>query len=188
MPQNEKNIWKLYYRNVLSDYQEVKDRYPLACLTIPPMVRPALATIRVIAANSALIYAVEGTEKDFLGKYSRELHLLVPIGYREQGCKVYGAKWVNVEQFQNEDIHFFYDKGKPIKTKDGFQLCVGTPESFPLMKNVILENIRTAENMLIAYERVMAGESETLDLIAYSHGDKGREQFKKNRKKYISKR
>jgi hypothetical protein len=63
-----------------------------------------------------------------------------------------------------------------------------TPESFPLMKNVILENIRTAENMLIAYERVMAGESETLDLIAYSHGDKGREQFKKNRKKYISKR
>ena len=151
-------------------------------------MKPSLAMIRVVAANKSLIDALGGVENDFTDEYSRELHIEIPIGYRRKGCIVYGAGWINPDNIDNKDIHFFYDKGTPIRTTYGFQLCVGTPESFSMMKNVILENVRTAENMLIAYERVMIGVSDQVELIAYAHGEKGREQFMNNKKRYITKR
>ena len=166
----------------------MKIQYPFCYLTIPPTVEPSLIEIRVVAANVDLIEAVGGVESDFLGVYSKELHLIVPVDYQIRGCKVYGAEWVKTDQLHNKDIHFFHDNGKLIRTKHGLQICVGTPESFPLMKNVILENVRTADNMLIAYERVMAGLTDKLDMIAYAHGDKGIKQFKNNKRRYITKR
>lgn len=166
----------------------MKAQYPFCYLTIPPTIEPSRAEIRVVAANIDLIEAVDGFESDFLGDYSKELHLIIPFDYQKRGCIVYGAGWVNTDKLPNEDIHFFHDNGKLIRTKHGLQICVGTPESFPLMNNVILENVRTADNMLIAYERVMAGLTDKLEVIAYSHGDKGRRQFRKNKQRYITKR
>lgn len=166
----------------------MKAQYPFCYLTLPPTVEPSLVEIRVIAANIALIEAVGGVENDFLGDYSKELHLIVPVDYQERGCIVYGAGWVNTDKIPNEDIHFFHEKDKIIRTKHGLQICVGTPESFPLMKNVILENVRTAENMLIAYEQVMAGLTDKLEVIAYAHGDEGRRQFQQNKRRYVTKR
>ena len=165
----------------------MKEKYPFCYLTIPPTIKPSEAEIRVVAVNRGLIDTVGGVESDFLGDYSKELHLRVPIDYRSLGCIVYGAGWIKTEKLTNEDIHFFHDKGKLIRTRHGLQICVGTPESFPLMKNVILENVRTAENMLIAYEQVMAGSSDKLDMIAYAHGEQGRIQFQQNKKRYIPK-
>ena len=166
----------------------MKEQYPFCCLTNPPTIDPSEIEIRVVAVNKDLIDMVGGVETDFLGEYSKELYLHVPVDYRNKGCIVYGAGWVKTEKLNNDDLHFFYENGKLIKTKHGFQLCVGTPESFPLMRNVILEAVRTAENMLIAYERVMTGAAEKLEMIAYAHGDKGRSQFQKNRNRYIPRR
>ena len=166
----------------------MKEQYPFCFLTIPPTINPSEAEIRVVAVNKDLIDIVGGVESDFLGSYSKELHLRVPIDYRDRGCFVYGAGWVRTEELNNEDVHFFYDNEKLIRSRYGLQLCVGTPESFPLMNNVILENVKTAENMLIAYERVMRGESKSLYLIAYAHGAEGRWQFLKNKKSYIPRR
>lgn len=180
-------LWDLYYRNVIADFREMKALYPFCCLTILPTVKPSLAEIRVVAANKSLIEAVGGVDADFLGEYSKELHLQIPVDYKQRGCLVYGAGWVKVEKLANEDVHFFHDDGKLIRTKYGLQICVGTPESFPLMRNVILENVRTAENMLIAYERVMTGATNKLEVIAYSHGDAGRRQFQQNTRRYIPK-
>lgn len=177
--------WNLYYEKVIADFRELKEIYPFSYLAILPTVHPELATIRVVAANRKLIDMVGAIESDFTGEYSRELHLVVPLQYRQNGCEVYGAGWVDVKRFENKDIHFFHDNGNLIKTRYGLKVCVGTPESFPLMKNVILENVRTAENMLIAYERVMTGASDHLELIAYAHGDDGRRQFQRNRSRYI---
>ncbi len=177
--------WKSYYSNIEMDYKELKIYYPFCNLLIPPTVKPEHATIRVVAANSGLIRQANAIETDFLGEYSRELLVEVPIDYRESGCKVFGANWVDISRLEQKDIHFYANSKKP---PYGFELCVGIPESFPLMKNVILENIRTAENMLIAYERVMTGTSKKLELIAYVHGDRGREQYQNQQKKYISKR
>lgn len=165
----------------------MKEQYPFSYLTIPPTVKPMEVEIRVVAASKGLIDMVCGVESDFLGAYSKELHLCVPVNYRNKGCIVYGADWVKTEKFADDDIHFFHEDGELIRTRHGLQICVGTPESFPLMRNVILENVRTAENMLIAYERVMTGATEKLEMIAYAHGEDGRIQFQQNRKRYIPK-
>jgi len=186
LKQNELD-WSQYYNNVLSDFREMREQYPFCYLTIPPTIEPSEAEIRVVAVNKGLIDMVGGVESDFLGDYSKELHLYVPIDYRNRGCIVYGAGWIKTEKLDNEDIHFFHDEGKLIRTRYGLQICVGTPESFSLMKNVIFENVKTAENMMIAYERVMIGASEKPEMIAYAHGQKGRSQFQQNKKRYIPK-
>lgn len=174
--------WNRYYHNVSLDYRELREQYPYCYLTILPTVEPKLATIRVVAANKDLIEMTGAVESDFIGEYSRELHIEIPMDYKRTGCKVYGAKWVDIDRFDDRDRHFYHCDHRDPR---GYELCVGLPESFPLMKNVILENVRTAENMLIAYERVMTGVSENLELIAYAHGDAGKKQFQHNRLRYI---
>lgn len=174
--------WDMYYKSVLSDYRELKECYPFCCLSIFPTIKPEPAVIRVVAANKDLIEMTSAVESDFTGDYSRELRIVVPVDYRERGCKVYGAKWVDSEILDDEDIHFYCQEQLLLY---GYELCVGTPESFPLMRNVILENVKTAENMLIAYERVMTGDSDRLQLLAYAHDDKGRKQFMNNKNKYL---
>ena len=176
--------WKIYYKNVLADYREMREQYPFCYLTIPPTVDPVAAKIRVVAANKDLIEMTGASESDFIKEYSRELNIEVPTNYKELGCKVYGAKWVDISRFDNKDIHF-YNCTHP--DPRGYELCVGLPESFPLMKNVILENVRTAENMLIAYERVMVGVSDKLELLAYAHGADGIKQFRRNKARYTPK-
>lgn len=176
-------IWKQYYRSVLADFKELKLYYPFSKLTVLPSIQPEIATLRVVAANKDLIDLTGAVETDFTEEYSKELHIEIPLDYKLTGCKVLGAKWVNSDMLKDDEIHF-YNKSTP--NPHGFELCVGIPESFPLMKNVILENVRTAENMLIAYERVMTGESKHLILIAYAHGETGQKQYQKNKSKYIS--
>lgn len=181
LKQEEKDKWSEYYSAVIHDYKELKEQYPFSYLMIPPTVVPRLASLRVVAANRELIQCIDAEENDFTGDYSRELHISIPIDYRENGCKVYGAKWVDVKKFRNQDIHF-YNHAR--LEEFGYELCVGTPESFSLMPNVILENVRTAERMLIAYEQVMTGAAKQLNLIAYAHGDAGRRQFEHDRSRY----
>lgn len=177
--------WNSYYRDVIADFYGVKQYYPLSFLVIRPVVLPELAQIQVVAANRDLIDATKAVKTDFLGDYSRELRIVIPLEYREIGCEVYGLKWVDTTKLRYEDIHFYMDKRLG---NYGYKLCVGTPESFPKMKNVILENIRTAENMMIAYEKIMTGTSSKLELIAYDHGDAGRKQYNKNRDAYRTRR
>ena len=177
--------WRQYYSSVLRDFKELKERYPFSTLHIPPTVQPELAAIRVIAANKELIEETLAVESDFLGEYSRELHIVVPVDYRTIGCKVYGAKWLDTGKFKDQDLHFFE---LPNQYPHGYLMCVGLHESFPMMKNVILENVRTAENMLIAYERVMTGAATKLELIAYSHDEEvGKKQFRHNKARYMPK-
>ena len=168
--QEEKERWSYYYSKVIRDYRELKAEYPYSQLTIPPTLAPSLASLRVVAANIELIQRVNANEKDFTRNYSRELYVIIPMDYVEKGCKVYWA----IKKIRNRDKHFYKNEKYDLF---GYELCVGTPDSFPLMPNVILENIRTAERMLIAYELVMTGVTNHLKLIAYSHGDSGRRQF-----------
>ena len=162
----------------------MKKYYPFSSLIIRPTSTQELAEIQVIAANKKLIELVCGKKEDFVGDYSKELHIIVPINYQKEGCEVYGAKWFDKTKVKSKHIHMFQNNSE----KYGFQLCVGVPQSFSLMNNVILENVKTADNMLIAYERIMAGMSKQFDMIAYSHGEKGKKEFEKNKSKYIPER
>ena len=113
---------------------------------------------------------------------SKAKEIIVPFDYKKAGCKVYGGKWIDTKLVKEEYQHF---NGK---RKDGCYLfCVGVPESFLKMENVILENIRTAEKMLIAYELYQTGETRSLELNAYSHGTKGINEYAKDKKRYKGK-
>lgn len=165
----------------------MKKDYPYSYLTILPSDKPRIAYLRVVAANKAIIEKIGGLESDFIKDYSRELYLFIPHDYKTQGCHVYGGKWIDKKKLMEKDVHFHHSNGKVIYTEYGYQLCVGTPGSFSLLKNVILENVKTAEHMLIAYEQVMTGMTSELNLLAYAHGSKGIKQFENNKNKYIIK-
>lgn len=173
---------KQYYENVLSDFSEVKEEYPFCYLIIPPTVEPTRARIYVVAANRQLIsdcYAVKG---DFTGNYSKELWISIPADYKEKGCKVYGGAWIDVNRIPDEHRHF-YPAGSEYK-RYGYEFCVGVPDSFKTLKNVILENIRTAEHLLIAYENFLCGGTNTIVIEGYAHGYKGIREYGKNKKRY----
>lgn len=168
---------KTYYNNVYCDFKQLKKKYPFCYLTISPTNEPSNAIIKAIAINKSLIDLTKATENDFKNSYSRELWIVVPWKYRENGCDIYGGKWINPEQIPKEQQHFYNPNPKM-----GYKLCVGVPESFVRMENVILENVKTADHILTAYADYMSGREKTIILNAYSHGDSGINEYRK--KKY----
>lgn len=175
--------YRHYRSHLLSDFHALLSQYPFSTITFLPTVDPSPAILKVIAVHKELIDEVMGTPSDFTGIYSKELFIEVPFDYQKTGCDLYGASWVDLHRIEEKDRHFFNNCRK---TKHGFKLCVGVPESFPLMNNVVLENVKTAENMLIAYERIMCGETSVLeDIKTYSHGRVGRWEFKKDKKRHV---
>ena len=99
-----------YSRDVQNDFTELKGTYPFSTLTFPLCCRPECALIRVGAVNKILVDAVNGVETDFLGEYSKELYLKVPVDYKENGCYVYGARWLDITKLNFQDIHLVREK------------------------------------------------------------------------------
>lgn len=178
----EKETAREYFKNAFEDIHRTKEIYPFIEITSPPTVVPVPIQLKVVAVNAEFLETNRASREDFTGTFSRELEIIIPFNYREAGCKVYGGKWIDTKIIKSQYQHF------NDKREDGSYLfCVGVPESFPQMENVILENIRTAENMLIAYEMYQTGQTKTLELKAYSHGNKGIDEYRKDRKKYKGK-
>lgn len=175
--------WEKYRRQVENDFCEALEVYPYMKMIIAPTAEPSPIAISVIAVTKKLIEQCMGHPEDFCEDYTKEIFVELPYQYREEGCTIYGAKWLDKRKFSNKDLHF-YELEK--STQYGYRMCVGTPDSFRLMKNVLLECVRTADAMLVAYERVQSGDDTSLYLIAYAHGNQGREQFKHDPKRYLS--
>ncbi len=168
-----------YYKRAKTDIEELQKEYPFTNFSILPTVEPMPIRITTIAANIRLINQTCAVKEDFLGKYSRELEIIVPFDYEQEGCEIYGGRWIDEDLIVDGNRHFYERDESGL-----FLFCVGVPESFTNMKNVILENVRTAEEMLIAYEMFQTGKTKDLELIAYSHGDRGRNEYKHAKKKY----
>ena len=177
-------FWQDYCRSVIRDFRELHRLYPFSSVKMPLSTRK-IATIRVVAVDAPLIDRLIATEDDFLGEYSKELHIEVPLDYRDHGCRVYGAAWVDLGKLRAEDVHFF---DGAVRSPKGYLLCVGMTESFGRMQNAVLESVRTAQNMLVGYERVMRGESDKLEVKAYSHGCKGLREYQRDPNRYETKR
>lgn len=174
--------YKEYYDNVVHDIEQLKQEYPFLEYHIYPTVVPSEVTIDVIAASKELIEQTCADRNDFLGVYSRLLKVIVPFDYGKDGCTVYGGSWIEPDRIPDKDLHLY----KPI-TENGYKLCVGVPESFSKFDNVILENVKTAECILIAYERFLRGWDKKVNLLAYSHGNKGENEYARDRRKYRTK-
>lgn len=182
----DKFIWSFYYNKVFHDYTELKAVYPFSYLIIPPTVEPSIASIRAIAVDQVIVDAVDGCPEDFIGEYSKEIYIDMPLNYWTTGCRVYGCKWFDEKKFKPKDIHLFHSGNQLVENKYGYKMCVGISDSFPHMNNVVLEAIKTADNILVAYERVQSGLSDSVILNAYSHGDAGKNEYLNDRSRYIS--
>lgn len=176
-------FWQDYCRSVVRDFRELQRLYPFSSLRMPLSTRK-IATIRVVAVDVLLVDRLMATEGDFLGEYSKELYIEVPLDYRDHGCKVYGAAWVDLEKLRHEDVHFFNGAARGPR---GYRLCVGMTESFGRMQNAILESVRTAQYMLVGYERVMRDESDRLEVKAYAHGGRGLREYQRDPNRYETK-
>lgn len=167
-----------YYKNAQEDIMELIQEYPFTKRVIIPSVIPEPIILNVVAVNNGLIHECNAQENDFKGEYSKELKIIIPYDYTRNGCKIYGASWIDLEKIPQKDHHF---NGKE---NGKYLFCVGVPQSFIHLKNVILENVRTAESMMIAYESYQRGMTNKVDLIAYSHGEEGKNEYSRNRKRY----
>ena len=173
--------YRKYYENVRKDFEELKVEYPYSTMYMPPTVEPYQIRLRVIAVHRDVIFASKAEEEDFLEEYSKELQIVIPWDYKKRGCKVYGGVWLQEELIHEDDRHFYGKRENGTR-----EFCVGVNESFQTFSNVILENVKTAENMLIAYEQVQKGITLRARLIGYAHGNKGEKEYERDRKKYKS--
>lgn len=169
-----------YFEKVYRDLGELYVVYPFCKVEFPPIESKEDVIITVVAANNSLIDQIDGSESDFLGYYSRKLIVVVPSDYCINGCDVYGGAWIDRNKIPPADHHWFSWNPE----YQCLKLCVGVPASFCEMNNVILENVKTAENMLIAYECYQRGLTKNLQLNAYSHGEDGWKQYEAQKRIY----
>ena len=181
-----RTLEKLYRDSVKSDFNELILEYPFSLLTFPPAASFQPAMVKTVAVHKELIEEVQGKKEDFLGNYTKELLIIVPLDYKQKGCRVYGAPWIDFTRIKEQDNHFFPEQNNRAFTeKHGHHMCVGVPASFPLMKNVLLENVRTADNMLVAYKNAMIDHSSSIELIAYAHGREGKIEFVNDKRRFV---
>ena len=174
--------YKSYYTDVKKDVEELKTEYPFTTVCNYPLNTNQPIEIIVIAANIDLIETIHGKRNDFVGDYSKKLRIVVPHDYKILGCNVYGGRWIDEKKVNEADYHFYSTE------RDGTRLfCVGVPKSFTNLKNVILENVKTADNMLKAYECLQKGLTKNLNLIAYNHGKRGEEEYERKKNRYETK-
>lgn len=186
MDENDVKSLNEYYARAKRDFKELHAVYPFTKLTIYPTAKFSFIVIDGIAVSRLIIDKVQGKPKDFLGKYSKKIRLILKDKYWVNGCSVYCGDWINVDRFKIQKQHFFRKKGNLIRNEYGLKICVGTPESFAMMNNVVLESVRTADNLLVAYERAQStNEYDKLLLKSYSHGELGKKEYLMDKHRYI---
>lgn len=172
--------YRHYAAQVSCDVEQLKRVYPWTRTIYSPSSVPSPIQLSVTAVSKDVIETLQAREEDFLAEYSKSLQVTIPFDYEQKGCEIYGAGWLDIEAVPQEDRHFFGSKNGLHK------FCLGVPVSFAQMNNVILENIKTADNMLVAYELFQKGINQGVNLIAYSHGKVGEDEYAKDKKKYKS--
>ena len=164
---------KLYFYAVNRDIIEASKYYPWINEIYVPTVVPTTRVYEVIAVNKKIIDLTKAEREDFTEDYSKKVYIIVPPDYPFCHCLIFGGQWIKEYKLQAEDVHFK-------ELFDGIKFfCVGVPKSVLNFSNIILENLRTVENMLIAYELYQKGKSSRLELLAYSHGEEGKLEYER---------
>lgn len=173
-----------YESNVLKDIDEVKEVYPFSKIIRFPTNNFSMYGLSTIAVSKEIIDETNGKEGDFIRDYSRRLTIEIPFNYKNKGCNIFCENWAKSDKIPYSDRHFN-------EIGNRTTMCVGVPNSFKDLDNVILENIKTADNILEQYAEYLQGSSKTIRLRAYSHGKKGEQEYeqekyrKRKRNKYL---
>lgn len=165
--------WEDYVKKVRKDINELLDKYPFTREIIIPTVTPSPIMLEIIAVEKEVINELMANENDFIDEYSKKIIVEIPKNYPKSHCIITGGKWIVADKIKQEERHF-YDRGNK-----GFEFCVGVPSSVKKMKNVLLENVMTVDNLLTGYEMLQRNISTRLNVRAYSHGNEGEKEFEK---------
>lgn len=168
---------------VYKDLKEVKKYYKYTEIINYPIKDMSKICIKTIALNNRLFEETYSRYEDCVKDYSREIYVVIdPRYYKTNGCDVYGIPW-DVDRIPQESLHLYLDN-----TMNGCRkLCVGVPASFKNLSNPILECIRSAEHLITAYILYLKGVTNKIELIEYSHGEKGKKEYYENKNKYKTK-
>lgn len=99
--------------------------------------------------------------------------------YLKRGATIYGLdQWLDLDKIDSSKQHFYKNQ----KKGDMYELCVCPTTSVENMTNPLLDNIRTAEHIMNAYEFFLIGYTDKIILKDYSHGEKGIEEYEQERK------
>ena len=170
------NISQHYYEDVDKDIKEVRTfyRYVDEVFTIG-LSKPCFRTFKVLAVSDDILNETHSTKDDYMDVHSQEIYVVVPEDYKQKGCIVYGLKWDDLSLINEKDLHV-----NPGKDNNGYrELCVGVPESFPRERNPILASIRTAQFLIMSYKLYLTHQTDKVELLSYSHGEKGRMEYAK---------
>lgn len=164
---------KLYFYAVNRDINEALKYYPWINEIYIPTIIPTTKIYEAIVVNKKIIDLTRAEREDFTKDYSKKVYIIVPPKYPYQHCLIFGGRWIKEYKLQVKDIHFeeLFDKIK--------LFCVGVPKSVLNFSNIILDNLKTIENMLICYELYQKGKSNKLELLAYSHGIEGELEYER---------
>ena len=191
----EKSKWELifcncnllqyntYLSDVEKDVAELKKIYPFIFEIVIPISKSLINRIyEVYLIEKNVIDGFSLTRGYAVNKLqNRKVLLIIPIDYKRRGAKIIFNKVFSINDIPQHHVHFnaYY--------KDGYEFCAGVPESMINLKNVLLENCRTAENYLVQVNSYLNNETNKINMIEYSHGDKGRKEYEREkyrRKKY----
>ena len=172
-------IDKQYYREVDKDIKEVRQHFKYVDeLFSTGLNKPSFRVFSVLAVSNEILNETNSTKEDYLGNHSQEIYVVVPDNYKEKGCIIYGLKWDDLSLINDKDLHI-----NPGRENNGYhELCVGVPESFSKEKNPILASIMTAQFIIMSYKLFLTHHINKIELISYSHGDKGRLEYAKRSK------
>ncbi len=167
-----------YISIVKNDLKELIFYYPFTKIIIIPTANPSPIKLEIIAVNKEIIDKLLAREEDFVGEYSKRIIVEIPSNYPKEHCIITGGSWIDYNSIDQTDRHFY------LRGNKGVEFCVGVPTSIKELKNVLLENVITVDNLLTGYEMLQRKMTDKLEVRAYSHGNEGIEEYnnEKNRK------
>lgn len=178
------NQYNEYLKNVSKDIARLKDYYPFIYEVIIPVNNSLINKVyEVYLIDKNMIDDLSLTENYIINKLNnRKVLLIIPTDYKNNGAKIILDKNLKIDRIPDKHVHIngYY--------RDGYEFCAGVPQSMINLNNVLLENCRTAENYIVQVNSYLNNEANEINMIEYSHGDRGREEYdrekRRKRKKY----
>lgn len=189
-------ITELTGSKLKGDFSELRKEYPFSRMVY---VKADLICFEVWTYSSTdLAKFCLSFDEIKLVQNSRRAYLIAREDYVRSGALVYAfGGWDNLSRIEKKDQHFYnpsipegieYGPLLNFIKNGGREVCVCVPSDVPTMDNPLLENVKTLDHMLAAYDQVIRGKSDRVVLHAYSHGLKGIEEYEKDRRRNNRKR
>ena len=158
---------------IQKDFTELRRKYPFT-----KVIQQNKYEIHyeVFAINIELLKKLD-IDEDYLRDetYHKRIYLIVKNDYLTNGPIVYSLEdWPNLDKIPENNMHFYFNK---LVNGRGYRTCSCVQIANRHMDNPLLENVKSTEMLLSAYELFLLGINDIVVLRQYSHGDKGVEEF-----------